>query len=111
MELMRRAEQASRPSHWRPKQPLRSKQKVGLVKVSRSLWQQLEKLVQPSVFRLYAKQKIFKTYLQMALSQGFSRMNAKLFSWSSLNWARLKLAKAQSRTKQANDFIFCECVS
>ena len=53
IELMRRLEQASLPSHWRPKQPLRSKQKVGWTCVGRSVWQQLNrKKIQITTVRL-----------------------------------------------------------
>ena len=43
IELINRGEQAPAPSHWRPKHPFLSKQKVGWPKVGRSLWQQLKR--------------------------------------------------------------------
>ena len=43
MELINRGEQAPAPSHWSPKHPFLSKQKVGWPKVGRSLWQQLKR--------------------------------------------------------------------
>ena len=42
MEVMRRSEQASFPSHCSPKHPLRSKQNVGWLAVGLSDWQQLK---------------------------------------------------------------------
>ena len=42
MELIKRAEQAFRPSPSSPKHPLRSKQKVGWAKLVPSPWQQLK---------------------------------------------------------------------